>query len=68
MYCTHIMSEVERLCDLVYVLHDGVIKGVGSVDEIMELAGQPTLERAFLMLAGVWDVERNEAITTSLEH
>lgn len=53
MYCTHIMSEVERLCDLVYVLHDGVIRGVGTVDEIRTMAGQPTLEKAFLSLAGV---------------
>ncbi len=53
MYCTHIMSEVERLCDRVYVLHGGVIRGVGSVDEIKTLAGQSTLERSFLSLAGV---------------
>ncbi len=53
MYCTHIMSEVERLCDRVYVLHDGVIRGVGTVDEIKSLAGAPTLEKAFLKLAEV---------------
>lgn len=53
MYCTHIMSEVERLCDRVYVLHGGVIRGVGSVEEIKEQALAPTLEKAFLKLAEV---------------
>jgi len=53
MYCTHIMSEVERLCDRVYVLHGGIIRGVGKVDEIKALAGAPTLEKAFLKLAEV---------------
>lgn len=53
IYCTHIMSEVERLCSKVYVLHGGTIRGVGSVDEIKALAQEPTLERAFLRLAEV---------------
>lgn len=53
IYCTHIMSEVERLCSKVYVLHGGTIRGVGSVDEIKTLAEESTLERAFLKLAEV---------------
>lgn len=53
IYCTHIMSEVERLCSKVYVLHGGTIRGVGSVEEIKTLAQEPTLERAFLRLAEV---------------
>lgn len=53
IYCTHIMSEVERLCSKVYVLHGGTIRGVGTVDEIKALADESTLERAFLRLAEV---------------
>lgn len=53
IYCTHIMSEVERLCSKVYVLHGGTVRGVGSVDEIKNLAAETTLERAFLKLAEV---------------
>ena len=53
VYCTHIMSEVERLCDRVYVLHDGLVRGVGTVDEIKTIANETTLEKAFLSLAGV---------------
>lgn len=53
IYCTHIMSEAERLCSKVYVLHDGTVRGVGSVEEIKTLAQETTLERAFLRLAEV---------------
>ena len=52
MYCTHIMSEVERLCDHVAVIHDGVIKGEGTVDDLKKMSGQTSLERAFLYLVG----------------
>lgn len=50
VYCTHIMSEVERLCDRVSVIHNGVIKAEGSVDELKALAAQSSLEKAFLSL------------------
>ena len=33
---THILDEVERICDLVAVLHDGVLKEVSNVTDIME--------------------------------
>ena len=52
VYCTHIMSEVERLCDDVAVIHEGVIKGLGSVQHLKDQTGQPSLERAFLSLVG----------------
>ena len=50
VYCTHIMSEVERLCDDVAVIQNGTIRGEGSVAQLKELAGQTSLERAFLKL------------------
>jgi len=53
VYCTHIMSEVERLCDKVVVIHDGLIKGEGTVDELKAQTGSSSLERAFLIFAGV---------------
>ena len=52
VYCTHIMSEVERLCDKVAVIHNGVIRGEGSVDDLKQMSGQTSLERAFLWLVG----------------
>ncbi len=52
IFSTHIMSEVERLCDHVSIIHDGVICGEGTVPQIIESTGQATLEKAFLQLVG----------------
>ncbi len=52
VFSTHIMSEMERLCDRVAIIHDGVIKAEGTVDELKELAGEHNLERMFLKLVG----------------
>ncbi|MFI5386139.1 MAG: ABC transporter ATP-binding protein [Fimbriimonadales bacterium] len=52
VFCTHIMSEMERLCDHVAVIHDGVIKAEGTVDQLKAQAGETNLERMFLKLVG----------------
>lgn len=52
VYCTHIMSEAERLCDRIAVIHDGRICGEGSPSELMSRTSSPTLEKAFLALVG----------------
>lgn len=52
VYSTHIMSEVERLCDEVTVIHEGVVKASGSVDQILSEQGEKRLEDAFLRLVG----------------
>jgi len=50
VFSTHIMSEVERLCDDLAVIHDGLIVATGSPDTIRQLGGEQSLERAFLQL------------------
>lgn len=50
VFSTHIMSEVERLCDDLAVIHDGVIVATGTPDTVKEMAGEQSLERAFLQL------------------
>jgi sodium transport system ATP-binding protein len=52
VFCTHIMTEVDRLCDHVAVIHDGVIKAEGTVDQLKEQSGEQNLERLFLKLVG----------------
>ncbi|MBI1334181.1 MAG: ATP-binding cassette domain-containing protein [Armatimonadetes bacterium] len=52
IYCTHIMSEVERLCDRVVCIHDGKLMGQGTVEEVKAETGQKTLEQAFLSIVG----------------
>jgi sodium transport system ATP-binding protein len=50
IFSTHIMSEVERLCDHVSVIHDGKIMGDGTVQDLKDKAGESSLEKAFLKL------------------
>jgi sodium transport system ATP-binding protein len=52
VFSTHIMSEVERLCDHIVVIHDGVVHGEGTVNSLKAQTGQATLEKAFLSLVG----------------
>lgn len=52
IFSTHIMSEVERLCDYVTVIHNGVVQGEGTVQSLKERTGEAILERAFLKLIG----------------
>lgn len=52
IYCTHIMSEVERLCDRVICIHDGHLMGQGTVEEVKAQTGKSTLEQAFLTIVG----------------
>ncbi|MFY9234669.1 MAG: ATP-binding cassette domain-containing protein [Fimbriimonadaceae bacterium] len=51
IFSTHIMSEVERLCDHVAIIHEGKIMGEGTVQSLKDQAEETTsLERAFLKL------------------
>ncbi len=44
---THIMSEVERLCDRVGILHRGQLRAVGTPDELKERYRERFLEEVF---------------------
>lgn len=57
VFSTHIMSEVERLCDRVAVIHKGIAAAEGSVDSLLEQTGASAMESAFLKV--VADVEAN---------
>ena len=47
-FSTHLLSDVEALCDRVAILHQGKIKFSGSVDECCEHFGTDDLEQAYL--------------------
>jgi sodium transport system ATP-binding protein len=55
VFSSHQMTEIERLCDRIVVLHDGTIRGEGTVAEVISQTGQPTLEKAFLTLVGYYE-------------
>lgn len=51
IFPSHIMQEVERLCDQVLVIAQGRIVASGSVPELLQSTGQPDFEDAFVQLA-----------------
>jgi len=54
---THIMSEVEKLCDDVGILHEGRILTQGPVEEVLERAGAKRIEDLFFSLVDACDAE-----------
>ena len=59
VYSTHIMSEVERLCDEVAIVHHGRIGAEGTASQLRERTGERILERAFLKI--VDQIESDQA-------
>ncbi|MEO6897793.1 MAG: ATP-binding cassette domain-containing protein [Caldimonas sp.] len=61
VFSTHIMQEVERLCDGVVVVAHGRTVASGSVAELLERTGERDFEEAFVKLAFVPDAAREAA-------
>ncbi len=58
VYSTHIMSEVERLCDKVAIVHRGRIVAENTVSGLREESGEQTMEKAFLKIVSAIENER----------
>lgn len=67
VFSTHIMQEVERLCDRVVVISHGRTVAEGTVDELLRRTGQRDFEEAFVDLAFT-PAERHEAPATAAAH
>ena len=50
LFSTHILSEAERLCDRIGVIHDGMMLAVGTLAELRERTGVEWLEDVFKRL------------------
>ena len=50
VYSTHVMSEVEEVCDRVAILHEGNLLNVGTIPDVLARTGASSLERAFFAL------------------
>lgn len=50
VFSTHIMSEAERLCDRIAVIHNGKLAAIGTLDELRTMTGKDRLEAVFLDL------------------
>jgi len=53
IFSTHIMSEVEALCDRIAIIHDGTVAAIGSLEELRARTGKQVFESVFLSLIGV---------------
>lgn len=52
LYSTHIMSEVEKLCDRIAIIHKGTLQAIGTMDELRDQTGERYLEDIFFSLMG----------------
>ena len=54
IYTSHYMEEVQRLCDRIVIVNDGIVIGVGTTEELCKQAGPDAenLEQAFLIMTG----------------
>ncbi|RMG23117.1 MAG: ATP-binding cassette domain-containing protein [Armatimonadetes bacterium] len=50
LFSTHVMSEAERLCDRICVVHAGRVAAIGTMEELRERTGKRALEEVFLAL------------------
>ncbi|NOX52967.1 MAG: ATP-binding cassette domain-containing protein [Planctomycetes bacterium] len=60
VYSTHIMREVEKLCDRIAIIHRGRILAAGTVSELAETYGQPDMEELFFELISRYDASLAE--------
>ncbi len=52
IYSTHVMSEVEKICDTIGVIHDGKLMEEGTLAELRTRHGEQDLEEIFVKVVG----------------
>ena len=57
LFSTHIMTEVEKICDRAAIIHRGAILVDGAVGEIMAASGKSNFEDAFFALVEAYDAQ-----------
>ncbi len=58
LFSTHIMSEAERLCDEIAILHHGRIVAAGTVEDLRRRTGKSMVEDVFLALLAEGEAAR----------
>jgi sodium transport system ATP-binding protein len=48
IYSTHVMSEVEKLCDVVGIIHGGRLLAEGTLPDLRARFGEPDMEEIFV--------------------
>ena len=52
LFSSHIMQEVENLCEHIVIISKGTVKFSGSIEDLRDEAGFQDLEEAFLKITG----------------
>ena len=52
IYSTHVMSEAEKLCDTIGIIHNGRLVVEGSLEELRRSSGERDLEEIFVQAVG----------------
>jgi sodium transport system ATP-binding protein len=52
LFSTHIMSEVQSLCDRIAIVHGGKLAALGTYTSLLDLANTSSFETAFMRLIG----------------
>lgn len=52
IFSTHVMSEAEKLCDRIGIIHDGRLLAEGSLGELQQRHGEQDLEEIFVKVVG----------------
>ena len=52
IYSTHVMSEVEKLCDVIGIIHAGRLVAEGTLAELQQRYGEQDMEEIFVKAVG----------------
>ncbi len=52
IYSTHVMSEVEKLCDIIGIIHGGRLVAEGTLAELRQRCGETDMEEVFVKAVG----------------
>jgi sodium transport system ATP-binding protein len=52
IYSTHVMSEVEKICDVIGIIHGGKLVAEGTLAELQARFGEKDMEEIFVKAAG----------------
>jgi sodium transport system ATP-binding protein len=52
IFSTHIMSEVEKLCDVIGIIHDGTLLTEGTLPQLRDKYAEHDLEEIFVKVVG----------------
>lgn len=68
IFSTHIMREVERLCDRIAIMHRGHILAAGTLSELQSQHDQRDFEELFFQLISKYDTQAATRVTGSTDN